>query len=173
MLHLIMTCTGRKSLVRKRDLNSAMVLLLGLAATGLKSRCALAQGLTGLGSLPGEANSLGMGVSADGSVVVGAAGTGGYNRAFRWTAEEGMQDIGVDGLFAFAHAVSADGAVIVGVGDPDGGGNRAFRWTAAGGMVRLGTLPGWGYSDAYSANPDGTVVSGYCYGPAGKRAVRW
>jgi probable HAF family extracellular repeat protein len=84
-----------------------------------------------------------------------------------------MVSLGVEGRFAFANAVSGDGLAVVGVGDPDGGGNSAFRWTATGGMVRLGTLAGWGYSSAYSASADGSVVSGYCYGPNGKRAVRW
>src|SRR5262245_23616114 len=141
MLPHIVTCTRPNSHAGTRDLTAAIVLLLGLARTALNCPSARAQVFTGLGSLPGEIDSLGMGVSADGSVVVGAAGSGGnYHRAFRWTSGGGMEDIGVAGLFAFAHAVSADGAVVVGVGDPDGGGNSAFRWTFADGMVRLGTL---------------------------------
>ena len=131
-------------------------------------------GFTGLGTLPGDDNSLALGVSADGTVVVGATGLGGnYHDAFRWTHATGMVSIGVGGQFAFAHAVSGDGQVVVGVGDPDGGGNSAFRWTQAGGMVRLSKLPGWTYADAYSVSFDGSVVSGYGYSPSGKRAVRW
>ncbi len=136
---------------------------------------AAGQSFMGLGTLPGDDNSLGLGVSADGTVVVGATGLrGGYHDAFRWTAATGMVSIAAGGKnFAFAHAVSGDGLVVAGVGDPDGGGNSAFRWTAAGGMVRLSRPAGWGYSDSYSVSFDGSVVSGYCYGPGGKRAVIW
>jgi probable HAF family extracellular repeat protein len=152
----------------------ALLLAVAGAPIGPLALPAHAQSLTGLGTLSGETDSLGFGVNADGTVVVGAAGSNNnYHRAFRWTRAGGMQDIGVPGLFAFAHAVSADGLVVVGVGDPDGGGNSAFRWSAGGGMVRLNRLPGWGYSDSYSVNADGSVVSGYCYSPTSKRAVRW
>jgi probable HAF family extracellular repeat protein len=148
--------------------NLVLILCAGMAAP------AAAQSFLGLGTLPGDSDSIARGVSADGTVVVGATGlNNNYHNAFVWTLETGMLGIGVEGRFAFAHAVSGDGLAVVGVGDPDGGGNSAFRWTPNGGMVRLNRLPGWGYSDAYSASADGSVVSGYCYGPNGKRAVRW
>src|SRR5262245_47569893 len=73
-----------------------------------------------LGDLVGGSD--GQGVSADGSVVVGsapAAPPGGLTRAFRWTAQNGLQDlnriVNTGGwLLLFANAVSADGSVIVG-----------------------------------------------------------
>jgi probable HAF family extracellular repeat protein len=58
-----------------------------------------------------------MGVSADGAVVVGWAlpTPQGIDRAFRWTASGGMQDLGtLGGNSSWAYGVSADGAVVVG-----------------------------------------------------------
>jgi len=85
-------------------------------------------GMVGLGFLPGDNFSLAMAVNSDGSVVVGAGavGTSSLFRAFRWTADTGMQSI--YGMLAangvkfsmwpdmVATGVSADGTVIVGNG---------------------------------------------------------
>jgi probable HAF family extracellular repeat protein len=47
-----------------------------------------------LGTLPGGYYSVASGVSADGAVVVGRAGNAaGQDRAFRWTAAGGMEDL--------------------------------------------------------------------------------
>jgi probable HAF family extracellular repeat protein len=57
----------------------------------------LAQRLIWLGTL-GGGGSEAFGVSADGSVVVGwAQDAAGQDRAFRWTAAGGMQDLGTLG----------------------------------------------------------------------------
>jgi probable HAF family extracellular repeat protein len=101
-------------------------------------------------------------VSADGSVVVGAAyNAAGWWRAFRWTETEGLQDIGTLPGFvgSFAYGVSADGAVVVGYASSAAGRWRAFRWTASGGMQNLGTLGGVD-SWAYAVSADGTIVVG-------------
>jgi len=117
--------------------------------------------LTWLGTL-GGARSLALGVSADGSVVVGWA----YNaarqqRAFRWTAARGMQDLGtLGGGESAAWGVSADSSVVVGWAQNAVGQKRAFRWTEAGGMEDLGTLGG-GESEATGVSADGSVVVGY------------
>jgi probable HAF family extracellular repeat protein len=51
-----------------------------------------------LGIMPGGANAMAYGVSADGTVIVGAADNGaGNTRAFRWTKTYGMVDIGIAG----------------------------------------------------------------------------
>jgi probable HAF family extracellular repeat protein len=86
-----------------------------------------------------------------------------------------MQDISVPGRFAQAHAVSGDGTVVVGQGDPDGGGDGAFRWTQAGGMVRLTMPPGWYGSSAEGVSADGSVVAGLASNvqDGGGRAFRW
>jgi probable HAF family extracellular repeat protein len=152
--------------------NTTASLVLALAAF---AGAAPAQTFTGMGMINGDTSSQAFGVSADGSVVVGIGGVGGnYTHAVRWTRETGPVNIAPQSPFAHAHAVSGDGQVIVGVGDPVDGipGNSAFRWTGAGGMVRL-DLTGASYGNAYAVNSDGSVVSGYIYTSAGKRASIW
>ena len=89
---------------------------------------------------------LAKGVSADGTVVVGASH--GTNEdgveavvAFRWTATTGMIGLGtLDNPFlraSTATAVSADGSTVVGHSQGIG-----WRWTISDGLVELGHLPG-------------------------------
>jgi probable HAF family extracellular repeat protein len=127
-----------------------------------------------LGTLGGDLSAA-WGVSADGSVVVGAArNAAGYARAFRWTAAGGMQDLGtLGGDESWALGVSADGSVVVGVAWNAAWQQRAFRWTEAGGMQDLGTLGG-NSSWALGVSADGSVVVGYAQNAAGdERAFRW
>jgi probable HAF family extracellular repeat protein len=144
-------------------------------------------GMQLLGTL-GGATSMALAVSADGRVVVGQSDVGYLcsPRPFRWTASEGMRDLGqispgpcVGGT---AHAVSADGGVIVGwaldTSVSIGGTLRAFRWTAAEGMKSLGTLGGNAETQqvegAWGVSPDGSVVVGCSKNELGKnRAFRW
>jgi probable HAF family extracellular repeat protein len=110
------------------------------------------------------------GVSADGAVVVGwAENAAGQWRAFRWTAMEGMQNLGTlpGGDWSVASGVSANGRVVVGWSYNAAGRQRAFRWTASGGMQDLGTLGGR-ESYAYGVSADGAVVVGWAYNAAGQ-----
>ena len=128
-----------------------------------------------LGTLGGT-NSAAQGVSSDGAVVVGFAGTTGNaaNRAFRWTGA-GMVDLGtLGGTNSAAHGVNADGSVVVGLSEiTANAAARAFRWTGAG-MVDLGTLGGTN-SVALGVNADGAVVVGASQttGDAANHAFRW
>jgi probable HAF family extracellular repeat protein len=144
--------------------------LLDTQWTGVEER------LTWLGTL-GGGGSLATGVSADGSVVVGyAQNAEGQDRAFRWTATRGMQDLGtLPGTDeSQALGVSADGSVVVGWAYNAAGQRRAFRWTAARGMQDLGTLPGGYGSEAYVVSADGSVVVGTAWNAAGQaHAFRW
>jgi probable HAF family extracellular repeat protein len=121
-------------------------------------------GLVGLGDLPGGSfRSYAIGVSADGSVVVGASTGASNGEAFRWTSGGGMVGLGdlPGGIFiSAARGVSADGTVVVGQGY-SASGIEAFRWTSGGGMVGLGDLPGGiFYSIAWGVSADGSVVVG-------------
>jgi len=147
-------------------------------------------GMVGLGYLPGGGpgvnlypGSNALGISADGSVVVGYSnstnangGNGGYE-AFRWTQATGMVGRGdlPGGIFqSSAVKVSADGSVVVGRGT--GFYDTAFRWTQATGMVGLGYLPGGGYyaaSYASGVSANGSVVVGVSTSANGTEALGW
>jgi probable HAF family extracellular repeat protein len=157
--------------------------LLSACVLSLIATAGWSQSLTWLGVLPDGVYSYANAVSADGSVVVGSVFYEGYDpfgeyyfyeRAFRWTASGGMQDLGtLGGTWSWANAVSADGAVVVGAAENVAGQFRAFRWTASGGMQDLGTLGG-GDSDARGVSADGAVVVGGARNAAGQwRAFRW
>src|SRR5262249_44725906 len=89
----------------------------------------LADGMVGIGGLPGVTdNSDGADVSNTGVVVGGSAGP------FRWTSVDGMSNLGsLPGMSTSdgnALDVSGDGSLIVGQS-----GSRAFRWTQPQGML--------------------------------------
>jgi len=123
-------------------------------------------GMVGLGDLGGPIfGSRGSGISADGSVVVGDAFSPSGTEAFRWTSSGGMVGLGglpgSIGVGTEAWGVSANGSVVVGLGNSATGGTEAFRWTSGGGMVGLGDLPGGLFrSTARGVSADGGVVVG-------------
>jgi probable HAF family extracellular repeat protein len=112
-------------------------------------------------------------VSDDGKVVVGKCKVGEVDRAFRWTAAEGMQSLGTLGDSSAAYGVSGDGKVIVGshtIADLD----HSFRWTAANGMTAFEGLAGEISSYATATNQDGSVVVGKADMSDGRElAYRW
>jgi probable HAF family extracellular repeat protein len=130
--------------------------------------------------------SLANGISKDGRVVVGESFVSTGSRAIRWTAEQGIVNLGLlPGGSADSHAygVSADGSVIVGQSD-DGSfaeGGTAFRWTAATGMQPLGDLGGpTNYGYASGTSDDGSIIVGSMddgspspFGGIGFQAFRW
>lgn len=74
---------------------------------------------------------------------------------------------------SLATGVSADGSVVVGVGD-SANGREAFRWTAAEGMIGLGDLPGGTLeSIARGVSADGSVIAGFSNSANGREAFRW
>jgi len=128
-----------------------------------------------LGDLPGGAFfSRAQGVSADGSVVVGAsASDSGLFDAFRWTRPAGMVRLGSLPTSAFyfstAIAASGDGSVVVGASDISQGNLAAFRWTQVTGLSLLGFLPGGTDSVARAVSLDGSVIVGF----SNSQAFRW
>lgn len=140
-----------------------------------------ASGMVDLGLLPNGDYAIAYGVNRDGSVVVGAAGTGfpfpSPARAFRWTQGGGMVNLGTlnGGASSSAAAINGDGSVVVGrAGDGTlGNSERAFRWTQGTGMVSLGTLSGVGESRARGVSMDGKVVVGQSTAGNVTQAFRW
>ena len=101
----------------------------------------------------------------EGGDVAGDWVAGGYPRAFFWTAEGGMVDVGVlKGHVGSSSQDLNDNGQVVGASWGDGP-IRAFSWTAAEGIVDLGTLGGPS-STAIAVNNRGQVV-GYSETPTG------
>lgn len=125
------------------------------------------QSLTSLGNI-----GFGFGAAADvsdnGEVIVGNSDLQpSTRRAFVWTADQGVVDIGTlsNGPLdeAIADAVSGDGEIVVGRSllANDNSSRRAFSWTQEAGMVSLGSLYGFeGYSFARDISRDGRVIVG-------------
>jgi probable HAF family extracellular repeat protein len=174
-LHRIVTAPWKAWGSKQWRLSIQLVILVELVwAVVWGAEPLWAQRLTWLGTLGGN-SSWAIGVSADGSVVVGEADNAlEQTRAFRWTAAGGMQDLGtLGGYWSAAIGVSADGSVVVGVTRNAAWKYRAFRWTAAGGMQDLGTLGG-DDSWAYGVSADGSVVVGGAHNAPGEwHAFRW
>ncbi len=133
-------------------------------------------GLGGLTALPlGFSYALGFGISADGSTIVGQARTVEFEEAFRWTAEIGLESI--DPLrgttfFSTARDVSADGSIIVGLGE----GLRAMIWDQVHGMRDVQDLlenehgldlSGWTLGTVFGISDDGTHLAGNGFNPNG------
>jgi probable HAF family extracellular repeat protein len=131
----------------------------------------------GLGFLGGDNQSQALGISADGTSIVGLSDDGGSSEAFRWTSSDGLVGLGMltGGIFSFAYDASGDGSVVVGQsGSSNGLGFEAFRWTS-GGMQGLGFIPGSFDSEAYGVSGDGAVVVGEStlIADGTSRAWRW
>jgi uncharacterized membrane protein len=92
--------------------------------------------------------------------------------------ETGMVDLGSapGGIYSIAWGTSADGSVVVGVGDVDSFDVPTY-WNATDGMrslidilVELGLGPaveGWSLQQATAVSADGQTVTGWGYNPEG------
>jgi probable HAF family extracellular repeat protein len=120
-------------------------------------------GMTNLrGSDPNLNYGFAIDVSADGSVVVGTLVTYG-GRAFRWSSETGIVNLGVlptgwSPEASSSHGVSGDGSVVVGCNSTHALFScvRAFRWTSATGMVSVGD----DFFDVNDVSSDGSILIG-------------
>lgn len=116
------------------------------------------------------------GVSADGSILVGASDSDLGRQAFRWTESTGTVGLGdlPGGAFeSEAQDVSADGLVAVGWGESSDG-TEAFHWSAGEGMIGLGDLPGGIFhSEAWGASSDGSIIVGRATTASGAEAFMW
>jgi uncharacterized membrane protein len=113
------------------------------------------------------------GISGDGSVVVGSRTPQG-GPLFRWTAAEGVVNIGGFGQLA---RISRDGRTIVSTAKGPDGVVSAAIWQGGTSWRVLGGLPGQKpldnkLSTAYSVSGDGSIIVGLLYtSPA--HAFRW
>ena len=118
---------------------------------------------------------LALGVSTDGSVIVGSSDSSAGSEAFMWTAAGGMLSIGDlpgGSTDSEAAAVNNDGSVIVGKGR-NATATHAFRWTG-GVMTDLGDLPGGiDLSKALGVSGDGSIVVGQAADASGLVAFIW
>jgi len=132
------------------------------------------EGMVGLGHLAAEASwSSALGVSADGSTVVGESNAGGsfsgsFREAFHWNESEGMrrlsdlpgnQDFDCGDAECYARDVSADGTVLVGTRSAGWFPMReGFYWSHGSEAVSFGEdVPG-DYVDATSVSADGATA---------------
>ena len=168
-----------RSFVTGVSADGSVVSGMGETDTGTEGfRWTAADGVRGLGSLPGQTQSFAEDVSGNGQVLVGVAfSTGGTrDHAFRWTQAGGMQDLGAlpgSQFGAHAYSTNSDGSVVVGIGD-SAQGRQGYRWPQAGGMQPLGDLPGGGFdSFAREVSSDGSAVVGFNQLSNGQQAFRW
>lgn len=115
-----------------------------------------AGGIQSLGTLAGGTYSIALGVSGDGTVIVGNSGSQGDGRAFRWTQADGMKALpSLPGsTFDGVYGISSDGSIIAGSSK-----GQAVRWQN--GLVEpLGLSAGLQYSSASSINANGQVIGG-------------
>ena len=172
-----------RSYSRASGVSADGLVIVGRSWTGIRSTAGEAfrwtqdSGMVGLGDLPGGIfDSSAHGISANGSVIVGASNSASGTEAFRWTQAGGMLGLGdlPSGSFdSLASGVSADGSVVVGR-SVSASGYEAFRWTQDSGMVGLGDLPeGSFFSEASNVTADGSIVVGRGRIAAGDEAFLW
>jgi probable HAF family extracellular repeat protein len=126
-----------------------------------------------LGTLGGN-HSEAIGINAGGVIVGGSANAAGSTRAFRWTAAQGMKDLGVliGTTSSRAFGINVNGQIVGESHTSSRSVQRGFRWTPAGGMKDLGSLGG-GMTAAFGINDDGAVVGRSRTNGGRTHAFRW
>jgi len=164
-------------LTRKFLSTASVALAIGLL-TPAQSSAATMTDLDALGFNSNSHNYLGVGVSGDGSVIVGQIYDGTVYHSFKFVGTT-MTDLGALGTFtdsllntannSFTAGVSGDGSVIVGVSD-NGTVEHAFKYvgTTMTDLGALGTnanplLNTSNNSFAYAVSADGLVIVGESY----------
>jgi probable HAF family extracellular repeat protein len=137
-------------------------------------RWTAADGVVSLPLLPGGGGgfSHAHGISADGSVIVGASDATDGEFAFRWTEAEGTQQLAIpDASWSDAMGISADASTIVGSFSVGASlSQTAFAWTALG-VVTLSSLSmdEGTISQAYATSHTGL----WAVGDSDERAALW
>ena len=135
-------------------------------------------GAVNLGVTPNTEHSIAIGVSRDGSTVVGNAFSFGPvgDRGFVWTRAEGMRDPGLLPGFSAGVLRGTDGhgAVALGFSRTDST-SEAMLWDEEHGVRSVGEVlvaagadvAGWKISGVAGISDDGTVIGGTGYNPRG------
>ena len=116
-----------------------------------------------------------LGMSDDGSVLVGWGSSSAGNESARWVngSVVAMGDLPGGSYNSAAACITADGSIIVGTGY-SASGAEVYRWTSGTGMVGLGEIPGGAYnSEPFGMTPDGSVIVGEAGTSNGTEAFRW
>lgn len=155
-------------LYNAKDVSADGLVVVGTVYSAEPSGAAFWTATTGVAILPGvpEAPHIGeaLGISADGSTIVGTAATGDTGQTITFEAAAWLDGsapviLGA-GPTSSAHAASADGSVIVGQYFVNNQ-YRAFRWTQSDGFQHL-PEPTGSVSDmrAFAVSADGSIVVG-------------
>lgn len=123
-------------------------------------------GMQDLGPIPDMVNHVAMGISSDGSTVIGMR-TGANPSMYRWKDGGAIAIDPPGGGFIMPLGVDADGSRIVGACSA-GSGAVAFLWTQATGVRTLASvlaatgtdLSGWQLESAIGISDDGSVIMG-------------
>jgi probable HAF family extracellular repeat protein len=131
--------------------------------------------LTDLSTLGGDRSSA-TAINDNSQVVGYSQNPQGESRAFLWTSDEGMTDLGTiaSRTNSIATRINAAGEVVgYSYGGPSPNGSLAFLWTKKRGMINLGAPPPpYGFSYAFGINSSGLVV-GYLGDISGWGPVIW
>ncbi len=117
-------------------------------------------GMSLLPLLPGTTSTSPNSISADGQTIAGNTRIGSNSNAIRWTATDGITNIGTLSPSPFSYSqtngMSGDGSTIIGVSN-----GRPFRWSQATGMLAIPAgFFGNASGNAYSASYDGSMIVG-------------
>jgi probable HAF family extracellular repeat protein len=146
--------------------------------------------LVSVGGLDRNVNAMAMAISGDGTTIVGQSIDPYVRaRAFRWTARDGIIDLGTlrtgNGGNSIANDASHDGRIVVGQAAADDGLELGFAWVMGastgqsddGQMFALVALPGGVGSAAHGVSADGRFAVGISQQPSAgvpaNRAVVW
>lgn len=151
--------------------------LLTISIGFIPAKIVSANHFQGLGDLPGGSfYSEALGISADGSTVVGTSHSANGMTAFIWDHIKGMASLGdlpKGGVHSEAWKISADVSTVVGTGFSVNG-YEAFIWSKDRGLIGLGDLSGGTFSsNAYGVSADGSIIVGTSHSANGEEAFIW